>query len=181
MSIVFLGQVTMFAGSFAPRGYALCDGQLLSISQNDALFALLGTVYGGDGVQTFALPNLKSRLSIHQGQGNGLPNYSLGQPGGSPNVTITTTTMPAHSHSLVATKGDANTGTIGSSVVLATATGTGALFYAAEQAGKPPLDPVAMNPLVCSRNGGSLPHSNLMPSLCVNFIIALAGIFPSRN
>lgn len=181
MSNVFIGQVAMFAGSFAPRGYAFCDGQLLSISQNDALFALIGTIYGGDGVQTFALPNLKSRLSIHQGQGTGLPNHALGQPGGTANVTITNATMPAHNHSLVATTGDANTGTIGPAVVLATATGTGALFYAAEQPGKPPLDPVAMNARVCSPNGGSLPHSNLMPSLCVNFIIALFGIFPSRN
>lgn len=183
MSNVFIGQVTMFGGSFAPRGYAFCDGQLLPISQNDTLFALIGTTYGGDGVQTFALPNLKSRLSLHQGQGAGLPNYQLGQPGGSSEVTITNSTMPAHNHTLVVSTGDANTGTISSNVVPATATWTqaGALLYAAEQMGKPPLDPVAMAAQVCSPIGGSLPHSNLMPSLCVNFIIALFGIFPSRN
>jgi microcystin-dependent protein len=183
MSNVFVGQVSMFGGNFAPRGYAFCDGQLLSIAQNDTLFALIGTTYGGDGVQTFALPNLKSRLSVHQGQGAGQPNYQLGQSAGAPNVTITNSTMPTHNHSLVATIGDANTGTIGSNVVPATATWTqaAALFYAAEQTGKPPLDPVAMNQSVCSNVGASLPHSNLMPSLCINFIIALFGIFPSRN
>src|SRR5580704_12433175 len=98
MSNAFLGQITMFAGNFAPKGTALCNGQTMSIQQNAALFALLGTTYGGNGVNTFALPNLQSQLPIHQGQGQGLSNYSLGQTAGTPSVTINQTTMPAHTH-----------------------------------------------------------------------------------
>ena len=182
MSNVYIGQIVMFGGNFAPVGFAFCNGQLLSINQNDVLFALIGTTYGGDGQQTFALPNLQSRLALHYGQGPSQPNYTLAQTSGSPAVTLTSSSTPAHTHVLSASKGPANTGTIGSTVVPATATGSSnALFYAAQQQGQPILNPVAMNPAACSLAGGNQPHSNLMPSLCITFIIALQGIFPSRN
>ena len=103
----------MFGGNFAPRGYALCDGQLMPINQNSALFSLLGTIYGGDGTTTFALPDLQSRLSIHMGRGPGLSDYRIGQASGEPSVTITSPTMASHNIALVATTGPANTGTVG--------------------------------------------------------------------
>lgn len=182
MSNVYVGQIMMFGGNFALRGFSFCNGQLLSIAQNQALFALIGTTYGGDGVSTFALPNLQSRLAVNVGHGPALSNYVIGQTGGSANVTLDPTTMPSHMHSLIATVGPANTGTIGSGVFPATTTGTSnAQFYAAQVQGQPILTPVAMNPAVCSNAGGSQPHSNLMPSLCISFVIALQGMFPSRN
>jgi microcystin-dependent protein len=182
MSNVYVGQITMFGGNFAPRGFAFCNGQLQSIAQNQALFSLIGTTYGGDGVTTFALPNLQSRLAIHMGQGPGLSNYVIGQNGGAPSVTLTTATTPTHTHNLVATAGPANTVSVGSSVLPATAGGvSGVEFYATPVQGQPALIPVAMNSGVCSNNGGSQPHPNLMPSLCISFVIALQGIFPSRN
>jgi microcystin-dependent protein len=182
MSNVFLGQIVMFGGNFAPRGFAFCNGQLTAINQNQALFALLGTAYGGDGVSTFALPNLQSRLPVHFGQGPGLSNYVIGQSGGAPTVTLTTATTPTHTHSLVATVGPANTVSVGSGVLPATTAGvSGVDFYATPVTGQPALTPVPMNSGVCSTLGGSQPHTNLMPSLCISFIIALQGIFPSRN
>src|ERR1700693_2766888 len=108
MSNVFLGQISMFGGNFAPRGFALCNGQTLPITQNAALFSLLGTTYGGNGQTTFALPNLQSRLPVHQGQGPGLSNYVMGQTGGATAVTINSTTMPAHSHTFNATTANAS-------------------------------------------------------------------------
>jgi microcystin-dependent protein len=182
MSEPFIGQITMFGGNFAPRGYALCNGQLLSINQNQALFSLIGTFYGGNGVQNFALPNLQSRLSVHNGSGQGLSPYALGQSGGEPSVTLNRSQMPSHMHSLVATTGPANSGMVGSGVVPATSGGshTPAHFYAAVPQGGQPLVPHTMNPAVCGNAGGSQPHSNLMPSLCITFVIALQGIFPSR-
>jgi microcystin-dependent protein len=182
MSVPFLGQITMFGGNYAPRGYALCDGQLLSISQYQALFSLLGTFYGGNGQTTFALPDLRSRLSVHMGRGAGQSAYTIGQSGGEPSVTITSQTMPGHTHSLVATTGDADTVTVGSGVVPATSNGPNpAEFYATVDTGQPPLDKHAMNPAACGSTGGSQAHDNLMPSQCITFIIALEGIFPSRN
>ncbi len=182
MSNVFVGQITMFGGNFAPRGFAFCNGQLLSIAQNQALFTLLGTMYGGDGVNTFALPNLQSRLALDVGHGPGLSNYVQGQAGGTPSVTVDTTMMPNHTHAFVATVGPATTGTIGSTLYPATSTGTSTPeFYAAQAQGEPILVPTALNPAVCSMIGGNQPHNNLMPSLCITFIIALQGIFPSRN
>jgi microcystin-dependent protein len=182
MSEPYLGQITMFGGNFAPRGYAFCDGQLLSISQFSALFSLLGTTYGGNGQSTFALPNLQSRLALHYGQGPGLPSYALGQASGSPSVTLTTSTTANHTHSLIASQGPATTGTVGSDVLPATAGGVaGVEFYATPMQGQPALTPVAMDNGVCGPVGGSAPHTNLMPSLCITFIIALQGLFPSRN
>jgi microcystin-dependent protein len=182
MSDPYIGQITMFAGNFAPKGYAFCNGQLMSINQNQALFSLLGTTYGGDGRATFGLPNLQSRLPVHYGKGNGLSNYALGEIGGAPSVTLTLQTMPAHNHSLMASRSNATTGTIGPAVVPAVTTGsTSAKFYATQGAGQPPLDPAPLDGAACGTAGGSQAHGNLMPSMAISFIIATDGTFPSRN
>lgn len=181
----FIGQISMFAGNFAPRGWAFCNGQLMSIAQNQALFSLLGTTYGGDGKTTFALPDLRSRLPIHQGQGQGLSNYVMGQAGGAQVVTIDVTTMPLHTHVLNATQTVANSATIGNTVLPGQPTiaipPQVPAFYAAQQQGLPVLVPHPLAAQVCGPAGGSQSHTNLMPSLCITFIIALQGIYPSRN
>jgi microcystin-dependent protein len=182
MSEAFIGQICMFGGNFAPRNFAFCNGQVLPIAQNQALFALIGTTYGGDGRTTFALPNLQSRLPVHQGQGPGLSNYNLGQSGGSQAVTIDISTMPSHTHTLEATQEIATTPTIGSSVLTGQPTvGNPPGFYAVQQTGQPSLTFHQLAPASCGSAGGGQPHTNLMPSLCITFIICLQGIFPSRN
>jgi microcystin-dependent protein len=183
MTQAFLGQITLFAGNFAPQGTAFCNGQSLSIQQNTALFSLLGTFYGGDGVTSFALPNLQSRLPVHQGSGTGLSNYVIGQSGGAANVTIDVTTTPIHTHTLNATQTIATSSTISTGVLPGQPTAAIAPaspeFYA--NAGAVPLTPNTLAAGVCGTAGGSQPHSNLMPSLCISFVIVLSGIFPSRN
>jgi microcystin-dependent protein len=182
MSNVFLGQIVMFGGNFAPRGFAFCNGELLPISQNQALFALLGTSYGGNGVQSFGLPNLQSNLPVHAGQGPGLSNYVLGQTGGTPTVTITRDTMPTHNHALNATRTAATTTDIGATVLPGTPTaGTSPRFYVTPKSGAPDPVPEVLNTAVCGPAGSGQAHTNLMPSLCISFIIALQGIFPSPN
>jgi len=182
MSNVFVGQIVMFGGNFAPRGFALCNGQLLAIYQNQALFALIGTTYGGNGIQNFALPNLVSRLPLDWGQGAGLSNYALGQNGGVTSVTITTESMPLHMHTLNATKTQAGASTISNTVLPGMPTvGTPPEFYATQVQGQPPDVPHKMAAGVVGNMGNSQPHTNLMPSLCISFVIALQGIFPSRS
>ncbi|MBS0247528.1 MAG: phage tail protein [Proteobacteria bacterium] len=182
MSQPFVGQIDMFGGNFAPKGFAMCNGQIMSISQNQALFSLIGTYYGGNGVSTFALPDLQSRLPIHEGQGPGLSNYVIGQPGGTPQVTLNTSQIPQHMHMLNAAPATATATTIGSTVVPATATGSGSpLFYCHPVTGQPAPSPKALATGVCGMAGQSQPHANLMPSLCITFIIALQGVFPSRG
>jgi microcystin-dependent protein len=186
MTNAFLGQISMFAGNFAPKLTAFCNGQTLAIAQNQALFSLLGTTYGGNGQTTFALPNLQSQLSVHQGQGQGLSSYALGQAGGFPNVTLDQNTTPTHTHTLNATGATATTPTIGNTVLPGSPTASTPpakpAFYAFQ--GSPPLPtliPHPMNAAAVGNTGGSQPHTNLMPSLCISFIIYLQGIFPSRN
>lgn len=182
MTSPYLGQISMFGGNFAPSGWAFCNGQLLSISQYTALYSLIGTYYGGDGVTTFALPNLISRLPIHVGQGLGLSYYSLGQNGGVTDVTLTLQTMPSHNHPLNATTAQATTGTIGTTVLPGQPVGSNSpLFYAAQGQGQPALTPVTMAAGACGLNGSNLPHTNMMPSLCITFIISLTGAYPSRS
>jgi microcystin-dependent protein len=183
MTSPYLGQISMFGGNFAPSGWAFCNGQLLSISQYTALYSLIGTYYGGDGQSTFALPNLISRLPIHVGQGIGLSYYSLGQVGGVTDVTLTMATMPGHNHPLNATTAQATTGTIGTTVLPGKpfSSTENLLFYAAQGQGQPALTPVAMAAGACGFNGSNLPHNNMMPSLCITFIIALTGAYPSRS
>jgi microcystin-dependent protein len=183
MSNAFLGQITMFGGNYAPRNTAFCNGQTLGIAQNTALFSLLGTTYGGNGSTTFMLPNLQSRVSIHQGQGTGLSAYTLGQTAGSASVTINQSTLPIHQHALNATQAIADSPTIASNKLPGQPTvGNPPAFYAFQ--GPPPLPtlvPHPMNAAACSTVGGSQGHSNLMPSQCITFVIFLQGIFPSRN
>lgn len=175
MSNPFIGEIKMFGGNFAPSGYALCDGQLLLISQNEALFALLGTIYGGDGRTTFGLPELRGRLPIDDGQGSGLTNRRTGARAGAENVTITAGTMPAHSHDVMGTTdpGDSND----------PAGKVPAVAPVAAYSDQPPdLANALLNASAISPAGNITPqpHINLMPSLAVNFIIALTGVFPSR-
>jgi len=183
MTQPYLGQITMFAGNFAPRGWMFCNGQTLSIQQYAALFSLLGTAYGGNGTTTFQLPNLQSRLPVAQGQGSGLSNYFLGQAAGTPTVNLTLQNMPNHTHMLNATTAMANTGTIGTNTLPAQPNGPIASpeFYAAPVSGQPAPTPQAMAAGACGPAGGNQPHNNMMPSLCITFIIAMSGIFPSRS
>lgn len=169
----FVGEVTLFAGNFAPRGWAFCAGQLLPISQNTALFSLLGTNYGGDGRTTFGLPDLRGRSPLHvgAGQGPGLQAHSLGEMAGEDGVTLTTAQIPAHTHSLQASTA-ASVSSPSSTVNLA-ASSAGNVYRDA-------TNPVAMSQTVVSSNGGGLPHNNRQPYLSLNFIIALQGIFPPR-
>ena len=179
MSDNFLGEIRTFGGNFAPQGWTLCQGQLLSTSQNSALFSLIGTTYGGDGRTTFALPNLQGRIPNSQGQGTGLSNYVLGQSAGSENVTLLLSNLPNHSHSLNASKDPASSQTVGSSVIPAMPNTSGNKFFTIVGSKAP--TPEHLSAGSCGLAGNSESHSNLMPTLCVTFIIALQGIFPSRN
>jgi microcystin-dependent protein len=182
MASPYISQITMFGGNFAPKNYALCNGQTLAINQNAALFSLLGTMYGGNGVTTFQLPNLQSSLAISLGQGPGLSNYTQGQVGGTPTVTLTQATVPPHQHLTTATTNPATAASIGNTVLPGTPPASGANFYAnPPQPGQPALIPHAMAAGACSTIGGSQAHTNLMPSVCISFCIALVGVFPSRN
>jgi microcystin-dependent protein len=164
MTEPFIAEIKMFGGSFAPRGYALCNGQLLSIAQNTALFSLLGTTYGGNGTTTFGLPNLQGRVPMHPGQGPGLTPRSLGESGGVESVTLSTQELPAHFHSAVTDSAATSNRPAGH--VLARG-GSYADTGNALPAG--------------GSVGGNQPHNNMQPFLTVNFIIALEGVFPSRN
>lgn len=171
MSTPFVAEVQIFGFDFAPAGWAACDGQVLPISQNTALFSLLGTSFGGDGRSTFALPDLRGRLPLHPGQGPELSRYDLGQTGGSDTVTLLESEMPAHTHRVSAAAGPgARTGAPGDAV-----------WGTSEEepwSSAPPGS--AMSPLGTSIAGGGQPHPNTMPSLVLNFCIALQGVFPQR-
>lgn len=184
MAQPYLSQITMFGGNFAPKNYAFCNGQLLAINQYQALFSLLGTQFGGNGVQNFGLPNLQSALPIGMGQGPGLSNYVIGQIGGTPNVTLNQSMCPPHQHFMQAvTNASATTSSNVSNTVLpGTPSGSGSVgFYANPSLSGPPLIPQTLAAGVCSYQGNTQPHSNLMPSLCITFVIALVGVFPTRN
>ena len=173
MSEPFLGEIRIFAANFAPRGWAFCEGQLLAISQNDALFSLLGTIYGGDGRTTFGLPDLRGRVPIHRGQGPGLSNRREGSKGGAEQVTLLASQMPAHTHGFRASTNpvEATAGPNGSVV----ADAGSVKIYAASQTS------VDLSPTSITSTGQGQAHGNLAPFLCVNFIIALVGIYPSRQ
>ena len=173
MSEPFVGEIRMFAGNFAPRGWAYCDGQLLAVSQNDALFSLLGTIYGGDGRTTFGLPDLRGRVPIHAGSGPGLSPRRLGAKAGSENVTMTVNQLPSHTHAMMASSNPATETRPGGNVT-ASDLAVDAYFENAPSAA--PLASGAITSL-----GGSRSHTNLQPFLCINFIIALFGIYPSRT
>jgi microcystin-dependent protein len=174
MSEPFLGEIRMFAFNFAPKGWAQCNGQLLPINQNTALFALLGTTYGGDGQTTFALPNLQSRVPIHQGQGGGLSSYIMGEPTGVETVALTASQMPVHTHLVQCNTGGGNQASPSGNLPAVESTGT-SLDYSNTAAN------ATMNATMNQNAGGGVPHTNIQPVLCVNFCIAMSGIFPSRS
>ena len=162
----YVGEIRLFAGIFAPAGWAFCDGQILPISENETLFQLIGTTYGGDGQTTFALPDLRGRVPIHQGNG-----VILAEQGGVEKVTLTIPQMPVHGHSFMASSAPANSPNPAAQVLAETLTTTP--YFAG-----PPG--VALAPQSVLNTGGSQPHDNLQPYLCVSFIISLFGIFPSQ-
>jgi microcystin-dependent protein len=182
MSEPFLGQISIFAGNFAPRGWALCNGQILAIATNTALFSLLGTTYGGNGQTTFALPDLRGRAALHQGQGPGLSSYDLGEVGGVESVTLIQTQIPAHNHTATVTINAAASPLSASDDPSnqVPAGGSGQSVYASTPDGTTKMN-AGMATAVIGIAGGSQPHENRQPYLCVNYIIALQGIFPSRN
>jgi microcystin-dependent protein len=167
----FIGQIMLFAGNFAPKGWAFCNGQLLSISQNSAVFALLGTTYGGDGVTTFALPDLRGRVPLHFGSGPGLTPRDLGESSGSESITLLQTQIPAHNHVLNAINNPADV-SVPTSNILATAT-----TYSDRSASAD----TTLSANSIGSTGGGQPHDNMQPYLGLNFVIALEGIFPSRS
>ena len=171
----FIGEIRMFGGNFAPRGWAMCNGQLMSISQNTALFSLLGTQFGGDGVQTFGLPDLRGRSPLSQGTGPGLSPFVVGQMGGTEQVTLTSAQMPAHSHLVNA---DGNAG--GKNIPTGNYPGS-VSPNAAEKIYSPGPPSGTMNAGMIASSGNNQPVPMRPPYLCVTFIIALTGIFPSRN
>lgn len=171
MTDPFVAEIRIFPFNFAPRGWAWCNGQLLPISQNTALFSLLGTTYGGDGKSNFALPDLQGRASMHQGQGPGLSVRDLGESGGSETVTLLASEIPAHTHALNASGGPANIQAPADTRVLGRANTT---VYAA------PSNPVQLAPEALTSAGGNLPHNNMQPYLTLYFNIALQGIYPPR-
>jgi microcystin-dependent protein len=166
MSEPYVGEIRMFAGNFAPSGWAFCEGQLIPISENETLFNLIGTTYGGDGMETFALPDLRGRIPIHQGS-----TFTLAESGGVESVTLTTQQIPAHAHSLVATSDSANSTDPTGRVV---AKPDKNLF-------RPGAASVPLASQAVGSIGGSQPHDNFQPYLCVNFIISLFGVFPSQT
>lgn len=170
MADPYIGEIRMFAGNFAPVGWMFCEGQLLPISENEVLFALIGTTYGGDGQSTFGLPDLRGRLPVHQGTGPGLSTKVLGEVSGVETVTLSTNQIPAHTHGLAASTSAAETSQPTNNVFAQSDSET--------YSGQTPN--TALNNAALSNVGGSQPHDNLMPSLCVSFIISLYGIFPSQ-
>lgn len=175
MADPFVAEIRMFPFTFAPKGWAFCDGQLLPLSQNTALFSLLGTTYGGDGKSTFALPNLQGSAPMHPGQGPGLSLHDLGEQSGSQFVTLLVSEIPVHTHQIMASGNPppGNAGTPDPSVEIARSSGATVYLQA-------PAAMTAMAPQALSPAGGSLPHNNMMPYLTLNFCIALQGVFPAR-
>ena len=174
MSNPFVAEIRIFAGNFAPRGWATCDGQILPISQNTALFSLLGTTYGGNGQSTFALPNLQGSAPLHAGQGPGLSLRDLGEMGGEQAVTLLTSEMPSHTHTAQATSNANQDSPAAHAWSSIGTTRTPPPLYQTTQNAQ-------MSPLALALAGGNLPHNNMPPYLCLTFIIALQGVFPPRQ
>lgn len=166
MAIPYVGEIRQFAGNFAPAGWMFCAGQLMPISENETLFQLIGTAYGGDGQSTFALPELQGRVPVHQGNG-----FILAETGGAEEVTLTVSQIPAHSHPFIASSAAGSSSNAGNNMM---ATSVGNLYFP-----PPASSPGTMSASMVQPVGGSQPHSNMQPYLCLNYIISLFGIFPS--
>ncbi|HVH80612.1 MAG TPA: tail fiber protein [Stellaceae bacterium] len=179
MSDQFLGEVRSFGINFAPNGWAMCDGQIMAISQSSALFALLGTMYGGNGTTTFQLPNLQSRVPMHFGTSPAGNNYSQGEIGGAENVSLTINNLPMHSHAFIGSNTIANTTNPATGSALAQIENnqgqTGAPYYA------PDATTQSLNPGSIGPAGGNQPHTNIQPYLTITWCIALTGVFPARG
>jgi microcystin-dependent protein len=174
MSDPFVAEIRIFAGNFAPKGWAFCNGQLMPIAQNTALFSLLGTTYGGDGKSTFALPNLQGRAPMHPGQGPGLSLHALGEAAGSDTATLLESEIPAHSHTLVANPNNAERPSPADNLPART---VGASLYQSDTT----QGLVGMAPEALAPAGGDQPHNNMQPYLTMTFIIAMQGVFPPRT
>lgn len=173
MAEPFIGEIRMFGGNFAPRGWALCDGQLLAVSQNDALFSLLGTIYGGDGRTTFGLPDMRGRVPVHEGSTPGLTPKRLGQKGGVEAVTLTANEIPQHDHAMSAST---DVGSSDSPAGNYVAENSRTRLYRNVSSATAPMAGDFLG-----NAGGGQPHNNMMPFTCVNYIIALVGVYPSRS
>jgi microcystin-dependent protein len=171
----FLGEIRLFGGTFAPAGWALCNGATLDIASNDALFVLLGTTYGGDGIQTFALPDLRGRVPLHQGAVSTEPSvsYVIGQTGGTPSVTLTANDLPSHTHPLTIASATGTSADPTGNVIGAVASATLLYFDAAPG--------TALDPRMVGPAGNGVPHDNMQPYAVMNYIIATEGIFPSQG
>jgi len=174
MSEPFIAEIRIFAGDFSPRGWAFCDGQLLPIAQNTALFSLIGTTYGGDGRTTTALPNLKGRAPMHPGRGPGLTSRRLGERGGVETVTLTDAQMPSHSHAIRAADTNGSTATPDNNSFSRSTSGNAYQTNSSTSL-------VAMDSGMLQNTGGNQPHNTLQPYLAMNFIIAIVGLYPSRS
>ena len=172
MAQPYVGEIRMFAGTFAPAGWLFCDGQQLPISENETLFQLIGTTYGGDGESTFNLPNLQSRVPLHMGNGPDGVTYPLAQTSGVESVTLTTQQIPIHTHALLGTLDTATTSSP-QGAVFASSTGATVFPYGTDE------PTISLSPSIITPAGGSQPHENCQPFLCINYIISLFGIFPS--
>jgi len=170
MGTPYLSEIRIYSFNFAPRGWAMCNGQLLAINQNQALFALVGTFYGGNGTTNFQLPNLQGRVALHMGSDSSGNSYTIGQQGGEAQITLNSFEVPAHSHEVSGVSNSANQ-----------ASPVGHTWAASLDEPYAPTPGVSMNPNSVSSTGGSQPHTNMAPFLTLNFCIALQGIFPSRN
>lgn len=178
MTTPYLGSIMLFAGNFNPVGYLRCDGSLQSIANNSALYALIGTTYGGDGINTFALPDLRGRTPLHQGQGPGLSNQVIGQLSGVESVALTAAQLPAHTHQVIATTVDGTTSSPANALPAAPALPSAFLYLNPAATGTTDALPNAAS---ITSAGSSVPHTNIMPSLALTYVIASEGIFPSRN
>jgi microcystin-dependent protein len=174
MAQPFVGEIRMFAGNFPPVGWMFCEGQLLPISENETLFQLIGTTYGGDGQSTFALPNLASRIPIHMGTGSSGTPYQLAESGGVESVTLTVAQIPAHTHPLMASQDAGSQNNAGNQVLAAQSPVS--IYRPNAVAPNVPMNASSVSPA-----GGSQPHDNMQPFICINYIISLFGIFPSPN
>ncbi|WP_201006522.1 phage tail protein [Paenibacillus glycanilyticus] len=170
----YVGEIRLFAGNYEPRGWAFCNGQIMSIQQNTALFSLLGVTYGGDGRTTFALPDLRGRAPMHWGQGPGLSHRDLGEMNGESSVTLLQTEIPAHTHLANAQAASNKTEAQNDIWAMAGAPGRGGIQYYSDKTD------VSLNPVAVGITGGSQPHNNMQPYQALNFIISLEGIFPQR-